>query len=91
MPIGLVCSGDKFISTAEEISFICSRFPGVKAVDMESASIAQTCLIYGTPFAIIRIVSDTPGKGENIEQYKDFWVTAPQKSFHVLKLILDKL
>ena len=88
---GLICSGDKFISTAEEIHFIRNRFPDVKAVDMESASIAQTCYITGTPFAIIRVVSDTPGEGENISQYKDFWTLAPKKIFAILKAILENL
>ena len=88
---GLICSGDKFISRAEEIAFIRSKFPEVKAVDMESASIAQTCMVYGTPFAILRVVSDTPGDGENLTQYKDFWTTAPEKSFKVLNEILAKL
>lgn len=88
---GLICSGDKFISSGEEISFIRSKFPEVKAVDMESASIAQTCILSGIPFAVIRIVSDTPGEGENIEQYKDFWKTAPEKTFSTLSLILKNL
>ena len=88
---GLVCSGDKFISTPEEIAFIRSKFPDVKAVDMESAAVAQTCYIYGIPFAIVRVVSDTPGEGENIQQYKDFWETAPQKTFMVLTKLLEKL
>lgn len=91
MEYGLICSGDKFISTPEEIAFIKSKFPEVKAVDMESASIAQTCFQCGTPFAIIRVVSDTPGEGENISQYKDFWDKAPKKTFDILSFILSKL
>lgn len=88
---GLICSGDKFISKKEEIDYIKSKFPDVKAVDMESASIAQTCFLCNIPFAIIRVVSDTPGEGENILQYKDFWETAPKKTFSVLRNILTKL
>ena len=88
---GLICSGDKFISTPEEINFIRSKFPEVKAVDMESAAIAQTCIICGIPFAILRVVSDTPGEGENIIQYKDFWETAPHKTFMILSRILEEL
>ena len=88
---GLICSGDKFISTEEEINFIKFKFPDVKAVDMVSASIAQTCFILGIPFAIIRVVSDTPGAGENISQYKDFWENAPKKTFSVLSEILRLL
>ena len=88
---GLICSGDKFISTAKEIKEIRSNFPEVKAVDMESASIAQTCMLCNVPFAIIRVVSDTPGEGENISQYKDFWKTAPEKTFETLKNLLSLL
>ena len=88
---GLICSGDKFISSAEEIEFIKSKFPEVKAVDMESASIAQTCLMTDTSFAIIRIVSDTPGAGENVSQYKDFWTKAPEKTFEAVKFIIKAI
>ncbi len=88
---GLICSGDKFVSTPEEISFIRSHFPEVKAVDMESASIAQTCSMLGVPFAVIRVVSDTPGEGENIGQYVNFWNDAPRKTFSALQTIVENL
>ncbi|MDE6768961.1 MAG: 5'-methylthioadenosine/S-adenosylhomocysteine nucleosidase, partial [Muribaculaceae bacterium] len=88
---GLICSGDKFISSAEEIAFIRSHFPDVSAVDMESASIAQTCYLTSTPFNIIRVVSDTPGEGENLAQYENFWTDAPQKTFSALKTIIENL
>lgn len=88
---GLICSGDKFISSAEEIKSIRDKFPEVKAVDMESASIAQCCILQNVPFGIVRVVSDTPGEGENITQYKDFWTKAPEKTFSVLKLLLQEL
>ena len=88
---GLICSGDKFISTKEEIDFIKSRFPDVKAVDMESASIGHTCYLTKTPFAIIRVVSDTPGEGENISQYENFWTEAPVKTFKTVATIIDSL
>lgn len=88
---GLICSGDKFVSSAEELKFIRSHFPEVKAVDMESASIAQTCMLCNVPFNILRIVSDTPGEGENISQYKNFWKEAPEKTFSLLKEIITNL
>lgn len=88
---GLICSGDKFIHTAEEVAEIKSKFPDSKAVDMESASISQTAVSEGIPFAIIRVMSDTPGKGENISQYKNFWGTAPEKTFNCLVKLLNNL
>lgn len=88
---GLVCSGDKFISKAEEIKEIRSHFPDVKAVDMESATIAQTCTELGIPFGIVRVVSDTPGEGENISQYQNFWTDAPLKTFSAVREIIGRL
>lgn len=88
---GLICTGDKFISSAEEIAFIRNHFPDVKAVDMESAAIAQTCFLNSIPFNIIRVVSDTPGEGENILQYKNFWEDAPKKTFEVVRNIITKI
>lgn len=89
--LGLICSGDKFISSAEEINFIRSHFPDVKAVDMESAAIAQVSYLSGIPFNIIRVVSDTPGEGENIAQYKNFWEEAPKKTFSIVKEIIENI
>lgn len=88
---GLICSGDKFISTAEEVDEIKRHFSDVLAVDMESASIAQTCQICNVPFLIIRVMSDTPGDGDNISQYKDFWSVAPEKTFQCLENVINVL
>lgn len=88
---GLICSGDRFVSTRHEIAEIKKTFPTVKAVDMESAAIAHVCSLKGKPFNILRVVSDTPGEGENIEQYQNFWIEAPAHTFAAVSLLLGKL
>ncbi|MBD5270623.1 MAG: 5'-methylthioadenosine/adenosylhomocysteine nucleosidase [Bacteroides sp.] len=88
---GLICSGDRFISTAEEVARIKDAFPEALACDMESASIAQTCILCGIPFAVVRVVSDTPGQAENISQYENFWGEAPLRTFEAVKTILHNL
>ncbi len=88
---GLICSGDRFISTAAEVKAIKKIFPSALACDMESASIAQVALGCGVPFNIFRVVSDTPGEGENISQYKDFWTEAPRKTFEAVKRIIEAI
>lgn len=88
---GLIATGDVFVATAEEIEFIHSIYPDAVAVDMESAAIAQACTLTSTEFNIIRVVSDTPGSGENISQYKNFWTEAPAATFNALKTILSNL
>lgn len=89
--IGLICSGDRFITQHDEIIEIRRNFPEVVAVDMESASIAQVCSMEGVKFNIIRVISDTPGEGENISQYENFWIDAPRKTFEALGKIIKDL
>lgn len=88
---GLICSGDKFISKLEEVEVIRANFPEAVAVDMESASIAQIATMSGVPFAIVRVMSDTPGEGENISQYENFWNLAPEKTFQCLHALLENI
>lgn len=88
---GLICSGDRFISKASEVEHIKALFPEALACDMESASIAQTCISCGIPFGVVRVVSDTPGQAENISQYKNFWGEAPLRTFHAVETILENL
>lgn len=89
---GLICSGDRFITDEQSLADIKKNFPEGLAVDMESGAIAQVCHIYDVPFLSCRIISDTPGHVENHAlQYQDFWVTAPEKSFEVLKQIIEKI
>lgn len=91
LKFGLLCSGDQFISSATEVKQIKSHFPDALGCDMESASIAQTCFLNDVPFAIIRVMSDNPGQGENISQYQNFWSEAPEKNFNILKLLIERI
>ncbi len=88
---GLIASGDIFVSTPEEVARIRALYPQVKAVDMESASIAQTCYLRGVPFFVMRVVSDTPGGEDNIAQYNNFWEDAPRQTFGKLQSVLAEL
>ena len=88
--VGLICTGDQFITSREELDKIKSNFPAGLAVDMESAAIAQTCHIYGVPFVSFRIISDTPGVDKHIEQYENFWGEMANRSFAVTRNFLSK-
>lgn len=89
--VGLICSGDKFITTEDEIKEIKSHFSEALAVDMESAAIAHVCDRKKVPFMVIRVVSDTPGQAENISQYENFWTDAPTRTFDALSSIIKSL
>lgn len=88
---GLICTGDQFITSQEELDTIKKNFPAGLAVDMESCAIAHTCYIYNVPFVSFRIISDTPGVKEHIQQYEDFWGEMASRSFQVTKHFLEAI
>ena len=88
---GLICTGDQFITSREELDTIKKNFPAGLAVDMESCAIAHTCYIYNVPFVSFRIISDTPGVKEHIQQYEDFWGEMASRSFQVTKHFLEAI
>lgn len=89
---GLICSGDQFIDTTEQIERIKSIYSDVLAVDMESAAIAQVCHLCKVPFLSMRIISDSPGASkDNVKQYNNFWNEAPEQTFKVVKHLLEQI
>ena len=88
---GLICTGDQFITDRNELDNIKGNFPAGLAVDMESAAIAQTCYIYNVPFVSFRIISDTPGVDNHIEQYENFWGEMANRSFDVTRRFLKAI
>ncbi|MBR1801447.1 MAG: 5'-methylthioadenosine/adenosylhomocysteine nucleosidase [Bacteroidaceae bacterium] len=88
---GLICSGDQFISDRAQLDAIKAQFPEALAVDMESAAIAQTCFLLQTPFVSFRVLSDTPGADEHIQQYFNFWDEMADRSFEVTRRFLAAL
>jgi adenosylhomocysteine nucleosidase len=55
---GLVASGDRFVSSADESQRLRRELPDALAVEMEGAAMAQVCHDHGVPFAGVRLISD---------------------------------
>lgn len=87
---GIIASGDRFVSTPAELADVLATQPEAIAVDMESGAIAQVCHMKSIPFTAIRVVSDTPGAENHIDQYLDFWNIAPTRTFAILRAILAR-
>lgn len=88
---GLIVTGDWFVDSKDKMRDIISHFPEAKAVDMESAAIAQTCYKYGVPFISFRVVSDIPLRDTDASMYNDFWNTIAENSFQVTKTFIESL
>jgi len=88
---GLIVTGDWFVDSKEKMREIISHFPEAKAVDMESAAIAQTCYINKVPFISFRIISDIPLRDTDASQYHDFWDRIADNSFQITKTFVEKV
>lgn len=85
---GMIASGDRFISSVDDLNDVLRVRPQALAVDMESGAIAQVCYVRHIPFLAIRVVSDTPGANNHFEQYSDFWSKAPESTFSILQKLI---
>jgi adenosylhomocysteine nucleosidase len=88
---GLIVTGDWFVDSKEKMREIVAHFPEAKAVDMESAAIAQTCYLNHVPFISFRVVSDIPLRDTDASQYHDFWERVADHSFQVTKSFVESV
>lgn len=87
--IGLIASGDAFMSDPSKINDVKTNFDGILAVEMEAAGVAQTCNKFETPFVVVRSLSDIAGI-ESVD-YAEFLPLAEKNSSHFVCEILKKL
>ena len=64
---GDIASGDQFINSNEKREEILGLLPDVQCVEMEGAAVAQVCLEFGTPFTVIRTISDTADHNARVD------------------------
>lgn len=57
--LGIVASGDQFMTDSAHLKRLKQEVPGLCAVEMEGAAVAQVCTDYKLPFAVLRIISDS--------------------------------
>ena len=88
---GLIVTGDWFVDSKDKMREIVGHFPECKAVDMESAAIAQTCLLNKVRFISFRVISDLPLVDTDASQYHDFWNTIADRSFQITKTFVESL
>lgn len=86
---GRVCSGDQFISSKEQKDAIIADFGGL-CCEMEGAAVAQACYLNGTPFIIIRAISDKPD-GSGAVDFNEFKETAAARCAEIVRYMIENL
>ncbi len=83
---GRVCSGDQFIASHEQKESIIATVGGM-CCEMEGAAIAQVCHLNGTPFVIIRAISDKADDSEEMS-YMEFEQAAAERCVAVTRYMI---
>ncbi len=86
---GKIVSGDQFISSAEIKNKIKENFNPL-CVEMESAAIAQTCVLNKIPFVIIRAISDK-ADGSADMSFEEFVDIAARNASNIVENIMEQL
>ncbi len=56
--VGLVGTGDRFVTSTHDKAALIADLPQLMAVDMEGGAVAQVCYEHEIPFVVIRAISD---------------------------------
>jgi adenosylhomocysteine nucleosidase len=82
---GLVASGDQFLSHSDRIQALGEALPGLLAVEMEGAAVAQVCFELGIPFGVIRTISDNANENAATDFMRFVKSVAAQYAFHIVR------
>ena len=85
---GTIASGDQFIADKAKKAYIKNTFSAI-ACEMEGAAIGQVCYVNGTPFGILRSISDNGDESAGMS-YDKFIGVAVENSVKILTEFLNK-
>lgn len=82
---GLVASGDQFVNDGAHVNSLNDALPGLVAVEMEGAAVAQVCYELGVPCAVLRTISDNANEHAAIDFMRFVKSVAAQYAFHITR------
>jgi adenosylhomocysteine nucleosidase len=88
---GLVASGDQFIHSAARINRLGDDHPGLLAVEMEGAAVAQVCFELNVPFAVMRTISDNANEKAATDFLHFVRAVAANYAFYIIKRFCQQL
>lgn len=89
--VGTIASGDKFVSRLEDQRALQLAIPGLLAVEMEGAAVAQVCEDNDIPYLVIRTISDSADHNSHIEFPAFVESIANHYSVGILKNLIVRL
>jgi adenosylhomocysteine nucleosidase len=88
---GLVASGDQFVNDRAHLHGLNGALPGLVAVEMEGAAVAQVCHELGVPCAVLRTVSDNANENAATDFMRFVKSVAAQYAFHITRRVCRDL
>ncbi|MBO5207244.1 MAG: 5'-methylthioadenosine/adenosylhomocysteine nucleosidase [Clostridia bacterium] len=86
--LGRIASGDKFVASAADKEHITGSF-SADVCEMEGCAVAQVAFVNGTPFAVIRAISDS-ADGEATMDYPTFLPIAARNSAALTRKLVER-
>ncbi len=85
--VGLIATGDKFISDKNLLENFLKELPGLCAVEMEGAAVAQVATQENIPWLILRVISDN-ADGNAKQNFNDFLNEYKNFSWNLIETLL---
>jgi adenosylhomocysteine nucleosidase len=82
---GLIASGDQFMHDRHAIRTLNTALPGLAAVEMEGAAVAQVCYELGVPCAVIRTISDNANEEAATDFLSFVRTVAARYAFYIVR------
>ena len=82
---GVIASGDQFMNDRHAIAALNAALPGLVAVEMEGAAVAQVCWEMNVPCAVIRTISDNANEDAATDFLTFVSAVAARYAFYIVR------
>lgn len=87
---GLIATGDRFIGDTAVLNALREVLPGLKAVEMEGAAVAQVAEQEGIPWLVLRVISDG-ADASAAQSFEDFIQMYDRRAWCLLQALLSRV
>ena len=86
---GLIATGDRFIGDSAVLDTLREALPGLKAVEMEGAAVAQVAEQEGMPWLVLRVISDG-ADASAAQSFGDFIQVYDRRAWCLLQALFSR-